>query len=189
VLTTHYDQCQRGNTVPYGRLFRGLNRNHGFVDLRGRPDLVARIPEVAQSPALKVLLSQAAQSQSPLFTLGCDLGAHQEETDENGVTHVAGGYVQLMKAAYDRTSRQQYFALTRSITELVEIAAVGYCWELRFECTPVDFKLDKHSGIIPSLWIWFFASDTTAVVAANSREALIGALIDSLLGVSRTLRT
>lgn len=181
MLTTHYDQCRRGNTVPYGRRFKGLNRNHGFVDLRGRPDLVARIPEIAHSVALKALLMSAAAPTSPIFTLGCDLGARQEETNEKVAMCVAGGYVQLVMASYDKTSGDTYFTFTHVITSAVEGASPGHSWELRFECTPVDFKLDTHSGIIPSLWIWFFASATTPLIACDSRELLIAALHDALI--------
>jgi len=54
VFNKYYDQSEQGITVPYAPLFNDINRNHGFVDVRGRPDLVAGIPEASQSNALGV---------------------------------------------------------------------------------------------------------------------------------------
>jgi hypothetical protein len=64
-------------------------RNHGFVDLRGRPDLAIEIPEGSQSPALKGILVELSEPDSPLFTLGCDLGTHEEPWREESARHVA----------------------------------------------------------------------------------------------------
>jgi hypothetical protein len=55
-----------------------------------------------------------------------------------------------------------------------------HCWELEYVHTPVDFKLDQHSGIVSSLQIWFHASATTPNAATESREYLIQQLQVSL---------
>lgn len=72
----HFDS--EAITVPYPPLFDSIRRNHGFVDLRGRPDLAAEISEGAQSIALKTLLIELAAGLSPIFSIGCDLGTHEE---------------------------------------------------------------------------------------------------------------
>jgi hypothetical protein len=47
---------EEGMTVPYPRLFDEIRSNHGFVDVRGRPELAAEIAETSHSPAMKALL-------------------------------------------------------------------------------------------------------------------------------------
>jgi len=50
--------------------------------------------------------------------------------------------------------------------------AQNWNWTLRFVYKPVDFKLES-AGIIPSVWIWFFAGASTAEKALKSREELL----------------
>ena len=76
MLAVDFEIEKEGMTVPYPPLFNDIRRNHGFVDLRGRPDLAIEIPEGSQSPALKAILVELSEPASPLFTLGCDLGTN-----------------------------------------------------------------------------------------------------------------
>ena len=57
MLAIDFEIEKEGMTVPYPRLLNDIGRNHGFVDLRGRPDLAIEIPEGSQSPALKAISS------------------------------------------------------------------------------------------------------------------------------------
>jgi hypothetical protein len=82
MLETDFETDQEGMTVPYPPLYDDIRRNHGFVDIRGRPDLASKIPEASQSPALTDLLLGLSEPHSPFFTLGCDLGAHEERSSE-----------------------------------------------------------------------------------------------------------
>jgi hypothetical protein len=56
MLAIDFEIEKEGMTVPYPPLFNDSQRNHGFVDLRGRPDLAIEIPESSQSPTLKAIL-------------------------------------------------------------------------------------------------------------------------------------
>src|ERR1700677_4485709 len=108
VITTDFQIDEVGMTVPYPPLLDDIRRNHGFFDLRGRPDLAAEIAEGLQSTAMQGLLVTLAQPCSHLFTLGCDLGEHeQSESNENG-RYAAGGYLQLMSSAYAERSPEDY---------------------------------------------------------------------------------
>jgi hypothetical protein len=70
-----------GMTVPYAPITDDIRRNLGFVDLRGHPDRAKEIAEGKESPALRNLLVRVASVGSGIFTLGCDLGTHQEPTN------------------------------------------------------------------------------------------------------------
>jgi hypothetical protein len=67
-------------TVPYAPITDDIRHNRGFVDLRGRSDLAREIAEGRDSVALRNLLVRIAQPGSRIFTIGCDLEAHQEPT-------------------------------------------------------------------------------------------------------------
>lgn len=59
-------------TVPYGPCAReDGNSNHGFLELRVRPEAVAEIPEARQSEGLAELLVGANACGSPLMSVGC----------------------------------------------------------------------------------------------------------------------
>jgi hypothetical protein len=181
VLRTFYDNSAKGITVPYPPLFGGVRRNHGFVDLRGRPDLVAQVPETSESLALRDLLVDLAQPASPIFSLGCDLGTHNERGRGKLTRYVAGGYIQVMKNAYSTTSGHDYLNLAQTLGSIVDGGSEEHDWVLRYECASVAFKLDQFSETIPSLWTWFFAGARTLAAAAKSREHLIVAFGSALV--------
>jgi hypothetical protein len=187
MLTTDFEIEQEGTTVPYPPLFDDIRRNHGFVDLRGRPDLAAEIPEGSQSPALKELLVDLSEPHSALFTLGCDLGTHEESQCEERARHVAGGYIQLMSASYADRSPDDYLTFSYAIAEVLENKAQDHIWVVRFVLEFVVFNLDEFSNLAPSLWIWFHAKARTPDVALASREDLIGGLHQALADERLTL--
>jgi hypothetical protein len=177
-ITTDFQFDEEGMTVPYPPLFDDIRSNHGFVDIRGRPDLAYEIFEGTQSPALKELLVQLSRPHSSLFTLGCDLG-----TKADGVMsepHIAGGYIQLMSASYADESPEAYEQLGDAISEALEAVSDDHDWRVHFVLKLVVLTLDDFSGLAPSLWIWFHAAAHTPGEAADSREVLVTHLRNAL---------
>lgn len=179
MLSVRYGLSKQGITVPYDRKFQGVQKNAGFVDVRGRPDLAAEISEAAQSDSLRVLLMALAEPAAPVFTLGCDLGMREEPTGTS-MRYVAGGYVQVMSASFASASPDDYLTMAEVLSERVDGKSAGSCWELEHLCTPVDFRLGRHSGIVPSIQIWFDAKAETREAALLSREVLVDALCTAL---------
>ncbi len=165
-------------TVPYAPLFDDVRSNHGFVDLRGRPKLVSRIPESSQSPALNELLVMLAQPGSSLWTLGCDLG--DGKTEPEPTPHIAGGYVQVLATDYSPHSLDAYFTVGQFIAQGIEDRCGDHNWELQFVHTWVNLGIDGPHKMTSSVFIWFHARAGTAEGAARSREALINCLADAL---------
>jgi hypothetical protein len=166
-----------GTTVPYPAVEDDIRKNRGFVDLRGRPDRAMEIAEGDASPALRNLLVRVASSNSPIFTLGCDLGSHIEPTNVPLRQRlVAGGYVQVAGIHYHQTPTEAYAALANSIVASVRHLSGGDHWKIDFVGAGVDFKFEgEPGGIRPSLWIWFFAAARDEFSAMQSRERLIAA--------------
>jgi len=181
MLAIDFEIEKEGMTVPYPPLFNDIRRNHGFVDLRGRPDLAIEIPESSQSPTLKAILVELSEPDSPLFTLGCDLGTHEEPWREESARHVAGGYVQLMCTSYSDRSPEDYTTFGYAIAQVLGEKAQDYNWFVRFVLKLVALSLKDFSGAAPSLWIWFYAIAETPEAALASRESLIGELHRALI--------
>jgi hypothetical protein len=177
-----------GMTVPYAPRTDEIRRNRGFVDLRGRPDKANEVHEGAESPALRNLLVRVAKTRSPIFTIGCDLGAHQEPKSVPARRReVAGGYIQFASVHYDRANPESYAAFASAIGKNVRAHAGHDHWKLDCIGKWVDFKFDDEpQGIRPSLWIWFFAGASAQSDAMQSRERLIEA-IDAALALPATL--
>jgi hypothetical protein len=175
MYSVSYHLDPEGITVPYGAIFDEVRSNFGFVDLRGRADLVADLPEVASSAALRRLLSSLAAPTSQIFSIGCDLGEHQEDEAPRELRRVAGGYVQLMSSNYFEADDETYRTIGEHVGRRLEDASVGHSWEVRVSLQKVAFKLDA-AGIRSSLVFWFYASAAKPQKARSSREVLIDRL-------------
>jgi hypothetical protein len=167
-----------GMTVPYAPAKDEIRCNRGFVDLRNEPERASEIAEAAESPALRNLLVRVAKKGSPIFTIGCDLGAHQERTNVPlRRREVAGGYIQFASIHYDRLDPQSYSAFADAIGKNAKSRAGQDHWRLDCIGKWIDFKFEgEPEGLRPSLWIWFFAASNTPLNALQSRERLIAAI-------------
>jgi hypothetical protein len=187
VLRTEF-KWNDGITVPYPPLFDDIRRNHGFVDIRGRPDLAEKIPEGSQSPALRALLMRFAEAESPLFSLGCDLGASEQLENPPSTRCTAGGYIQFMCAAYAKRVPLHYQRFAEASARALDTHVGTHEWLVIFALTPVHFKLDDFSNMTGSLWIWFHAGSPTPEEALASREVLISKLQVTLFDERLTSR-
>jgi hypothetical protein len=167
-----------GTTVPYGEIFDDIRNNSGFVDTRGRPDVAANIPEGAASPALKGLLVRLA-SEGKYFSLGCDLGGHEEPESPSTKRFVAGGYVQLTCFHYQFATTYQHDAFASAIEKNMLKRSRGRHWRMWLEGRWVIFKL-KPKIKAPTTWVWFFALERTDQRAREGRETVINELSDAL---------
>jgi len=165
-------------TVPYAQITDDIRHNRGFVDVRGRPDKAKDIAEGNDSPALRHLPVRVADTGSAIFTLGCELGAHQEPTHVPlQRREVAGGYIQFASIHYDHANRESYAAFANAIVANVKARAGTDHWKINFVGQMVNFQFEgEPMGIHPSLMIWFFAAARDQIAAVDSRERLIEAI-------------
>lgn len=187
-LTVAYSVNPRGNTIPYKTVFDEIRRNWGFVDLRGRPELVGQLEEASRSVGLRGLLQDLAQPSSSIISLGCDLGEHSERGRPFKTRRTAGGYVQIADAAPGRLSPSELQSLARLIEEGLKVEVGGDFWEVRFELQPVVFELGERVEAY-SIWIWFFASASTRERAMQSRERLLTSLGRNITATAENLQS
>lgn len=92
--------------VPYGPARReDGNQNHGFMDLRGRPDLVDNIPEVQKSTGLATLLKTIADPSSKLMSSGCECHAFENTDNPDKPRWTAGCYTNVMFLDADKNKK------------------------------------------------------------------------------------
>jgi hypothetical protein len=170
---------EKGNTVPYPPLFDDIRRNHGFLDLRARPDLVSQIPEALESPALRQLLVKLADPSSQIMTLGCDLGEHTERSQPLNRRRCAGGYVQIAPLPLGPTDKDRLLSIARAAEAQLSQDVGNAFWEVEFALTLTAFsfneRLETHT-----MWIWFLAKAYSAEKARRAREALLLSLAAGL---------
>lgn len=173
---TDFEVDPDGMTVPYPPLFDDVRRNHGFIDVRGKPELAASIPECLKSPALRELLVALAQPHSRWATLGCDLGVGQDSDTDGTRLHLAGGYVQIVSSRYSSRRPDEYHRLARALEASMSEIGRRHRWRLRFVMMPARINLDSNSTVEPSLWIWFDAVALKSNLAIKSRDNLLNEL-------------
>lgn len=180
---------ERGNTVPYPPLFNDINRNHGFVDLRGRPDLAGAIPELAGSPPLKALVVNLCQPGSRLMTMGCDLGEALLKGRQLDRRWTAGGYVQVARLPLDPIEHTTLLEFARTCERHLVTAVGSDRWEVDFGLcrTSLAFEPAVEDEVL-TLWIWIHAFASTAERARASRDRAFGALHIGLCDVAGMVR-
>jgi hypothetical protein len=86
-----------GTLVPYERFVRADgNINHGWIDLRGKPERVIEIPEANKSKGLAELLRILANPSSKLMSGVCECAAFDCGPDTGGPRWQVGGFVTVM---------------------------------------------------------------------------------------------
>jgi hypothetical protein len=173
-LHVSYDVASEGTAVPYGPIFDDIRRNNGFRDLRDKPEEVANVPETAGSEALRRLLVFLAQPGCPIFSLGCDLGQHEEPEQPAHRRQVAGGYIQVAARNYDAQVPAAYHEFAKVVARSPRKASVKDLRAVNYVLTPVRFKFDPVAeDVYPTVWAWFYAFARTPEQALSSRERLI----------------
>jgi hypothetical protein len=179
MLRAEHECEQKGMTVPYGPLVDEIRCNRGFADLRGRPDLASKVEEGDNSDALREFLVRLASPDAPYFTVGCDLGSHEEPGMDN--PYVAGGYVQIMAGAYTSYSPDKFSDLGQELEKYLHELSGEDDWQMFFTTQPVMFRLDDYNSFTGSMNISFFAAARSPDLAGASRERLIRGLAKALV--------
>lgn len=168
-------------TLPYERNFEDGRTNHGFRDMRGKPELAEDIREAAGSPALKALLVALAQPASRYFSIGCDLKPWPSE--EPGGPHQAAGYLQLAFSdlAGEASDQRRHLLFGRDLKARLERAVGDDTWVVRLVLATIDTADIAGPDEVWSPVIEFSAMAATESEARASAERLIGALHDFMI--------
>ena len=99
--------------VPYlpGPLRANGTQNLGWLDLRGRPELVDEVPELGRSDGFSELVRAIAHPASKIMSGGCECGEFSRTEDP---PIYVGGYVSTMfHSVEENQDRQNFVRLAR----------------------------------------------------------------------------
>ncbi|MEZ5830094.1 MAG: hypothetical protein R3D05_02845 [Dongiaceae bacterium] len=167
-------------TLPYERNFEDGRTNHGFVDMRGRPDLAREVREATSSRALAELLIALAEPESRYFSIGCDLRPWPPA--EPDAPHQSAGYLQLAFSDLEKeaTDHRRHLQFGHDLKAHLDRSAGDESWVVRLVVATVDAA---DIGGPEEMWspvIEFCAMGPSERDAADSAERLIAALRDFL---------
>jgi hypothetical protein len=157
-----------GITVPYGPIFDDIRRNCGFIDTRKNATLAAKITESAGSAALRDLLVEIASHQQ-YFSLGCDLGEHQDFESPASKRFVAGGYLQLSGLRYELQQTENYDRFCGELASQMTRLAKDAYWKIRFEGHGYRFSFPANSKSSSLRFRFGFSQPTDRVTRRKSR--------------------
>ncbi len=106
--------------APYWRSDRPDGTNHGFVDLRDRPDLVDSIPEVQKNPLLRNLLVTLNRKGARFFSIGCERSPIRQTGRTDWPFRVAAYTTVAFRDLPANRSKEDYISLAHSIWEKFE---------------------------------------------------------------------
>lgn len=179
--TNHLSLLQEVKCIPYGG--SGVLRvdgdgNFGFKDLKGKPELLASVPELIRDGALLRLVEAINRNETGLFSIGCVSGPVEEG---NRFRH--SGYVEIcINSAAAIADARAYFPFWFHFDGLLHRNAfkgkVAFDWELQ----PATFLEAKAVGFTCSIFVNTHYSKNRDDADATWSEALsiLGAFLGSI---------
>ncbi len=89
------------------------------------------------------MLEGLAQQDSPIISLGCDLGQHFEKERPLKRRRVAGGYVQIASARLGQPGAPELLAVARGMERSLRADVGDDFWDVNFELGLVHFKFGE----------------------------------------------
>jgi hypothetical protein len=164
-------------SLPYIQDFENGRTNHGFRDLRGRPDLASTIAEAGRSAALKELLVALAQPLARFFTIGC-LFVRLPRTSPEDVDDQAAGYVELaysdLEGAAADLDRQ--LAFSDAFQSRLQTCIGPDTWKVVVAIGAIATERIGGPGIVWSLRVDFWVKADSIEDACRSADRLLRVL-------------
>jgi hypothetical protein len=106
--------------APYFGSNRPDGTNHGFFDLRDRPDLVDSIPEVQENPFLRNVLVALNRKGSRFMSIGCERGPIRQTGQSDWPFAVCAYTTVAFRDLPSNRSKEDHVRLAHSIWEKFE---------------------------------------------------------------------
>ena len=96
--------------IPYVYQDRGTSINHGFFNLRRKPELIPTIPEIQGWPQMVPLLQAINRPTGVFWSLACDTGVFPfKDKQHPHLTTMAGCYFDVAFAYVPLNKKQERF--------------------------------------------------------------------------------
>jgi hypothetical protein len=160
--------------IPYGGdgvLREDRDANYGFKNLKGHPDRINSIPELAQDEALRDLVTMLNDGSSAFGTVGC---VSAPVTEEQG--HRVSGYVEFAFDSAEAISDAGtyfpiFFHFDKALHTLKFDDKVHFHWELM----GAIFRHTDAGGFTMTVTVntgWYDTRDEAATAWANGLDFL-----------------
>ncbi len=154
--------------VPYGPVgHEDGDLNHGFVDLRDRPDWAASVPEAQRHPGFVALLVAVNEPGSCLMSIGCECSLFEvTPATEGGFTCYVGSYIDVIFRDPARgASAGGLVDLARALVRGVPVSREHHCcFEMIVQ--PLGAFFDVEGGHAPQLKSLGYGSSSDEAWAA-----------------------
>lgn|GEM_PF-2462110 len=169
--------------IPYPAVDHGDSQNHGFIDIKNRPELAETIPEAKDCPPLLALLKAISHRDTPFATLGCEK-AYSDYSSENHpeLKWNLCGYVDLCFARVDENvSREAFEELAFKIATFGQDKPQPRFVKFSMELSPAMYSPLQSAGITDPAYcmsIWVAGFGATEVEAFERYSAIMAILTE-----------
>jgi len=167
--------------APYWSQERTNSTNHGFADLRDRPELADSIPEVQANPALRNLIVALNRKGSRFMSIGCDRGPPFKKESDDFPVSIASYTTVAFRDLQANRSKNDLMALAYSIWEKFKPRSSIRPVLLELSIEPLKYLWDLNDAFALDLRMLALGRDEADAIANFEWLAPeIATVIDSL---------
>lgn len=160
--------------IPYGGdgvVREDGDANYGFTNLKGHPDRIDSIPELARDEALRDLVTMLNDDSSAFGTVGC---VSAPVTEEQG--HRVSGYVEFaFDSAETISDAGSYFPIFFHFDKALHTLEFGDKVHYHWELMGAIFRHTDAGGYTMTVTVntgWYDTPDNAAIAWANGLDFL-----------------
>ncbi len=146
------DDKQGGLGIPYG--FEDERR---FWNLRRFPDLIDRVPELAEDPGLLSFVRSVNLPESRFATLGCQGWTKSLDWKDSWIDRLCGAYVDVSGDRMELISRENYVVVQQALAErgqeMRHEDESSDLTQIEVEPQRVSFNDLRVSGWVGTFWV------------------------------------
>lgn len=144
------------------------SRNHGYLALKGRPELCSQVSEAQDDPKLVIALKRLNAWSTAFYTSGCEKCSNEREGHARPI-----GYVEFVfNSVNSAKSTLQYFELYHGLYKRMRAhryeSEVGFLWNL----CPTSFNDHGVSGYAAAVFLQSFGRRPIALAIDAWHRAL-----------------
>lgn len=170
--------AQNGKGIPYGgtgEIRADGDANYGFKNLKGKPERLAEVPELADDEPLADLVASLNETRSAFATVGCVSAPVDEEQGHRVSGYIEFAFDSAEKVADATSYFPVFFHFDRALHRMKFDDQVHFHWELM----GASFRRTGTEGFTMTVTVntgWYPSADEARIAWANGLDFLGGFL-------------